>query len=126
MQILKGHKYTFQSSQCHFAGGANTVNYEKKQNRQFKHLSCCGLTDLCWVSTLQDFWDLARNTSVDFLAVHGLKTSGGKSELAVFAVELKLPIIESLGKQQAKLKKYYAGRLKKYSICNPLSVEEAK
>ena len=32
---------------------------------------------------------------------------------AFLAVELKLPIIESLEKQQAKLKKYYAGLLKK-------------
>ena len=81
------------------------------------------------MSTLQDFWDLAKNTLVDFLAVHRLKTSGGKSKLvahAFLAVELRLPIIESSEKQQAKLKKYYAGRLKKYSICNPLSVEEAK
>ena len=81
------------------------------------------------MSKLQDFCDLARNTLVNFLAVHGLKTSGGKSKLvphAFLAVELKLTIIESSGKQQAKLKKYYSGRLKKYSICNPLSVEEAK
>ena len=35
---------------------------------------------------------------VDFLAVHGLKTSGGKAELvacAFLAVELKLSITES-------------------------------
>ena len=68
------------------------------------------------MSTLQDFWDLGRNalgnTLVDFLAVYGLKTSGGKTETvahAFLAVELKLPIIESSEKQQAKLKKYYAG-----------------
>ena len=50
------------------------------------------------MSTLQDFWDLGRNTLVDFLAVHGLKTSGGKAELVArvfLAVELKSPIIES-------------------------------
>ena len=64
------------------------------------------------MSTLQDFSDLGRNTLVDFLAV--------------LAVELKLPTIESSEKQQAKLKKYYAGQLKKYSMCNPPSVEEAK
>ena len=64
------------------------------------------------MSTLQDFLDLGRNTLVDFLAV--------------LAVELKLPTIESSEKQQAKLKKYYAGQLKKYSMCNPPSVEEAK
>ena len=80
------------------------------------------------MSALQDFWDLGRNTLVDFLAVYGLKTSVGKAELvarAFLAVELKLPIVESSEKQQAKLKEYYVGRLKKYSIHNPLSVEEA-
>ena len=44
------------------------------------------------------FWDLGRNALVDFLAVRGLKTSGGKAELvprAFLAVELKLPITES-------------------------------
>ena len=49
------------------------------------------------MSTLQDFLDLGRNTLVDFLAV--------------LAVELKLPTTESSEKQQAKLKKYYAGQL---------------
>ena len=81
------------------------------------------------MSTLSDFWDLGRNNLVDFLAVYGLKTSGAKAELVArvfLAVELKLPIIESSEKQQAKLKRYYARRLKKYSICNPLSAEEAK
>ena len=81
------------------------------------------------MSILQDFCVLGRNTLVDYLAVYGLKTSGGKAELvacAFLAVELKLPIIESPEKQHAKLKKYYAGWLKKYSICNPLSAEEAK
>ena len=81
------------------------------------------------MSTLQDFWNLGRNTLVDFLAVYRLKILGGKAELvarAFLVVELKLPIIESSEKQQAKLKKYYAGRLKKYSICNPLRAEEAK
>ena len=50
------------------------------------------------MSTLQDFWDLGRNTLVDFLAVHGLKTSGGKAELvahAFLAVEVKLLTVES-------------------------------
>ena len=64
------------------------------------------------MSTLQDFWDLGRNTLVDFLAVYRLKTSGGKAEHvahAFLAVELKLPITESSEKQQVKLKKYYAG-----------------
>ena len=64
------------------------------------------------MSILQDFCVLGRNTLVDYLAVYGLKTSGGKAELvacAFLAVELKLPIIESPEKQQAKLKKYYAG-----------------
>ena len=68
------------------------------------------------MSTLQGFWDLGRNTLVDFLAVYGLRTSRRKAELiarAFLAVELKLPIIESSEKQQAKLKKYYAGLLKK-------------
>ena len=63
---------------------------------------------------------------MDFLAVQGLKTSGIKAELvacAFLAVELKLPTIESSEEQQ---KDCDAGRLKKYSICNPLSVEEAK
>ena len=63
---------------------------------------------------------------MDFLAVYELKTSGGKAELVAHAflpVELKLPIIESSEKHQAKLKKYDAGRLKKYSICNSLSAE---
>ena len=81
------------------------------------------------MSTVQDFWDLGRNTLVDFLTVYRPKTSRRKAELvahAFLAVELKLPISESSEKQQAKLKKYYAGRLKKYSICNPLSVEKAK
>ena len=82
------------------------------------------------MSTLQDFWDLGGNSLIDFLATYGLKTSGGKAELdapAILAVELKLPIIESSEKQQAKQKKKYcAGRLKKYSIYNPLSVEEVK
>ena len=48
---------------------------------------------------------------VDFLAVHGLKTSGGKAELvacAFLAVELKLPIIESSEEEQ---KDYDAGQL---------------
>ena len=82
---INRHKYTFQSSQRHFA--------------------------------------------VDFLAVYGLKTSGGKAELvapAFLTVKVKLPTIKSSEKQQAKLKKYYAGRLKRYSICNPLSAEKAK
>ena len=64
-----------------------------------------------------------------FLAVYGLKISGEKAELvarAILVAELKLPIIESSEKQQTKLRKYYAGRLKKYSICNLLGVEEAK
>ena len=64
------------------------------------------------MSTLQDFWDLGRHTLVDFLAVYGLKTSVGKADLvahAFLAVELKLAIIESSEKQQAKLKKCYAG-----------------
>ena len=63
---------------------------------------------------------------MDFLAVRGLKTSGGKAELvacAFLAIEFKLPSIESSERQQ---KDYDAGRLKKYTICNPLSVEEAK
>ena len=48
---------------------------------------------------------------MDFLAVHGLKTSGRKAELvacAFLAVELKLPIIESSEEQQ---KDYDAGQL---------------
>ena len=48
---------------------------------------------------------------MDFLAVHGLKTSGGKAELvacAFLAVELKLPVIESSEEQQ---KDYDAGQL---------------
>ena len=61
-----------------------------------------------WVSTQQeDFWDLGRNTLMDFLAVYGLRRSGRKAELiahAFLAVELKLPIIEWSEKQQAKLK----------------------
>ena len=68
------------------------------------------------MSTLQGFWDLGRNTLVDFLAVYGLRTSRRKAELiacAFLAVELKLSIIESSEKQQAKLQKYYAGLLKK-------------
>ena len=80
--------------------------------------------------TLQDFLDLARITLVDFIAVSGLKTFAKKAELVArtfSAVELKLLIIESSEEeQQAKLKKYYAGRLKKYFLCDPLSVEEAK
>ena len=80
--------------------------------------------------TLQDFRDLASITLVDFLAVSGLKTLAKKAELVArtfLAVELKLLIIESWEKeQQAKLKKYYAGRFKKYFLCNPLSVEESK
>ena len=63
--------------------------------------------------TLQDFRDLVSITLVDFRTF--------------FAVELKLLIIESWEKeQQANLKKYYAGRFKKYFLCNPLSVEESK
>ena len=57
---------------------------------------------------MQYFWDLGRNTLVDFHAVYGLKTSRGKAELIAHAfldVELKLPIIESSEKQQAKQKK---------------------
>ena len=88
----------------------------KKLNCQFKHLSCCGLSEPCWVSTQQeDFWDLGRNTLVDFLAVYGLRTSRRKAELiarAFLAVELKLPIIESSEKQQAKLKNTMQGDLK--------------
>ena len=64
------------------------------------------------MSILQDFCDLGRNTLVDYLAVYGFKTSGDKAELvacAFLAVELKLPIIVSPEKQQAKLKRYYAG-----------------
>ena len=63
---------------------------------------------------------------VDFLAVRGLKTSGGKAELvacALLAVEFKLPNIEWSEEQQ---KDYDAERLKKYSIWKPLSVEEAR
>ena len=87
------------------------------------------MSDPHWTSTLQDFGDLWRNTLVDFVAVYGLKTSAGKSALvahAFLAVGLKLPIVESSEKKQAKLTKYCAGWLKKYSICNPLSVEESK
>ena len=54
------------------------------------------------MSTLQDFSDLGRNTLVDFLAVYGLKTLGGKAERVarvILAVELKLPTIESSEKQ---------------------------
>ena len=43
---------------------------------------------------------------MDFLAVYGLRTSRRKAELiacAFLAVELKLSIIESSEKQQAKL-----------------------
>ena len=68
------------------------------------------------MSTQQDdFWVLGRNTSVDFLAVYGLRTSRRKAELialAFLAVELKLPIIESSEKQQAKLKNTMQGDLK--------------
>ena len=67
------------------------------------------------MSTLQDFWDLGRNTLVDFLAVYGLRTSRRKAELIArvfLAVELKLPIIESSEKQQAKLKNTMQGDLK--------------
>ena len=49
---------------------------------------------------------------VDFLAVRGLKTSGGKAELvacALLAVEFKLPNIEWSEEQQ---KDYDAERLK--------------
>ena len=49
---------------------------------------------------------------MDFVAVYGLKTSAGKPALvahAFLAVELKLPIVESSEKKQAKLTKYYAG-----------------
>ena len=45
------------------------------------------------MSTLLDFWDLGRNTLVDFLAVYRLKTSGEKAELvanAYLAVELTM------------------------------------
>ena len=47
--------------------------------------------------------------------MYGLRTSGRKAELiahAFFAVELKLPIIESSEKQQAKLKNVMQGDLK--------------
>ena len=60
------------------------------------------MSDPHWTSTLQDFWDLGRNTLVDFLAVYGLKTLAGKSALvahAFLAVELKLPIVESSEKK---------------------------
>ena len=63
------------------------------------------------LSTLQDFWDLGRNTLVNFLAVRRLKTSGRQAELvtrAFLPVQLKLPIIESSEEQQAKLKIGYA------------------
>ena len=46
--------------------------------------------------------------------------------LAFLAVGLKLPIIDLSEEQQSKLKKDFAGQLKKYTICDPLSVEEAK
>ena len=62
-----------------------------------------------------DFLDLGRNTLVDFLAVYGLRTSRRKAELialAFLAAELKLPIIESSEKQQAKLKNTMQGDLK--------------
>ena len=49
-------------------------------------------------SQQEDFWDLGRNTLVDFLPVYGLRTSGRKAReliaYAFLAVELKLPIIE--------------------------------
>ena len=67
------------------------------------------------MSTVQDFWDLGRNTLVDFLAVYRPKTSRRKAELAAhafLAVELKLPIIESSEKQQPKLKNTMQGDLK--------------
>ena len=57
-----------------------------------------------------------------FLAVRGLKTQGGKAGLvacAFLAVEFKLRRIGSSEEQQ---KDYDAGRLKKHSICNALSV----
>ena len=40
---------------------------------------------MAMLSTLQDFWDLGRNTLVNFLAVRGLKTSGRQAELVTRA-----------------------------------------
>ena len=58
------------------------------------------------LSTLQDFWDLGKNTLVDFL-----QYTWTCCTCIISAVELKLPIIESSEEQQAKLNKDYAGRL---------------
>ena len=92
VQNLARRTCTFQSSQHHFAGGPNI-----EKIKQFKRLSCCGMIEPCWVSTQQeDFWDLGRNTLVNFLAVYGLRTSKRKTELiacAFLAVELQLSII---------------------------------
>ena len=74
----------------------------------------------------EDFWHLGRNTLVNFLAVHGLRISRRKAELiacAFLAVELKLSIIESSERQQAKLKNTMQDELKSTPLCNPLSVE---
>ena len=74
----------------------------------------------------EDFWDLGRNTLVNFLAVYGLTTSKRKTELiacAFWAVELQLSIIESSEKEQAKLKNTMQDDLKSTALSNPLSVE---
>ena len=82
VQKLIGHKYTiFHSLQCHFA------RFLVESWKKYFHYAL-----------------------VDFLAVHELKSSGGKAELVAcsfLAVELKLPIIESSEEQQ---KDYDAGQ----------------
>ena len=69
------------------------------------------------------------NCLQDYLSARGLKTTGRKIELVarVFAAsEMKLPIIASLEKQQKKLKLDYENRLRRFKICDPLSIEPFK
>ena len=69
------------------------------------------------------------NCLQDYLSARGLKTTGRKIELvarAFAASEMKLPIIASLEQQQKKLKLGYENRLRRFKICDPLSIEPFK
>ena len=69
------------------------------------------------------------NCLQDYLSARGLKTTGRKIELvarAFAASEMKLPIIASLEQTQKKLKLGYENRLRRFKICDPLSIEPFK
>ena len=71
---------------------------------------------------------LGMNSLVDFLAAHGLKTTGRKIELvarAFAAVDMNLPILASSEQQQNRLNITYQNRLRFFKIGDPLLVDDS-